>query len=48
MIPNLLFLHFFRAPRFYTRSLSALGLQDINVQRVELEMPFHLISARKP
>lgn len=48
MIPNLLFLHFFRPAQFYTQTLSSLGLRDINVQRIELEMPFNLISARKP
>jgi hypothetical protein len=48
MIPGLLFLHFYRDADFYTGRLAALGLTDINVQRIDLEMPFHLITAKKP
>jgi len=48
MIPGLLFLHFYRDADFYTGRLAACGLTDINVQRIDLEMPFHLITAKKP
>jgi ubiquinone/menaquinone biosynthesis C-methylase UbiE len=48
IIPGLLFLHFYREAEFYTQRLAALGLKDINVQRIDLEMPFHLITAKAP
>jgi len=48
MIPGLLFLHFYRDANFYTSRLAALGFGDINVQKIDLEMPFQLITAKKP
>ncbi|MGI6457362.1 MAG: methyltransferase [bacterium] len=47
MIPNMLFMYFYRAPRIYTEWLKELGLMDIQVQRIELEMPFYLLTAQK-
>jgi ubiquinone/menaquinone biosynthesis C-methylase UbiE len=48
MIPGLLFLHFYRDADFYTGRLAALGYNDIQVQEIDLEMPFQLITAKKP
>ncbi|WP_269930475.1 methyltransferase [Aminobacter sp. HY435] len=47
MVANLVFLPFFREPRFYTEALAGLGMNDIVVEWMELEMPFFLITARK-
>lgn len=47
MITNMFFLHCFRAPTVYTKQLKELGFQSISHQRIDLEMPFYLVSARK-
>jgi SAM-dependent methyltransferase len=47
-IPMLLFFHSFRGPSLYIEQLGALGFQDIAVQRVDLEMPFFLLTGTKP
>jgi SAM-dependent methyltransferase len=44
MLPNLVFFHFYRSPEFYFRALQNLGFADINIQTVELDMEFHLIT----
>jgi SAM-dependent methyltransferase len=44
MLPNLVFFHFYRSPEFYFQALQNLGFADINIQAVELDMKFHLIS----
>lgn len=48
MVANLVFLPFFRKPDFYTDALGELGFVDIAVRSIGIEMPFALISARKP
>lgn len=47
MIPFLLFSHSFRSPAMYTQDLQELGYRNIRVQKIDLEMPFHLVSAVK-
>lgn len=47
MIPNVVFMHFYRSPVVYSEQLAALGFDSIKVQRIDLEMPFHLVTARK-
>lgn len=47
MVPNLVFLPFFREPGFYSSTLQRLGMTDIIVEWMELEMPFFLLTARK-
>ena len=47
MIPTLLFFHYFRSPTIYEEMLKVLGFQDIEVQRIDLEMPFYLVTAKK-
>jgi cyclopropane fatty-acyl-phospholipid synthase-like methyltransferase len=47
MIPALLFFRFFRPPTIYAEHLNNLGFQDIEIQRIELEMPFYLVTAKK-
>lgn len=47
MIPFLLFFNSFRSPLFYQEHLSELGFQKIEIQRIDLEMPFFLITATK-
>jgi ubiquinone/menaquinone biosynthesis C-methylase UbiE len=48
LIPSLLFLHFYRSMDFYTDGLADIGLQEIKARRIDLDMPFSLITARKP
>lgn len=48
MVANLVFLPFFRQPEFYTKALAALAMTDIVVEWMELEMPFFVITTRKP
>jgi SAM-dependent methyltransferase len=48
MAPDLVFLHFLRPADLYLRRLSQLGFEDIQYQRIELDMDFHLIVARRP
>jgi hypothetical protein len=46
MIPFLVFFHCFRSPRVYAKHLEDLGFQDIKLQRIDLETPFFLVTAR--
>jgi O-methyltransferase domain len=47
MIPMLLFFRNFRSPAFYQERLNELGFVEIEIQTIELEMPFFLVTARK-
>jgi SAM-dependent methyltransferase len=47
MIPFLLFFRSFRSPAIYREQLKTLGFQDIEIQRIDLEMPFYLVTATK-
>lgn len=47
IIPFLLFAHSFRSPSTYLDKLEDLGYQDIAIKKVDLEMTFWLISAKK-
>lgn len=47
-LPTLLFFRSYRSPSVYTRQLQSMGFEDIQVREVELEMPFFLVTARKP
>jgi hypothetical protein len=42
------FLHFLRPADLYMRRLKALGFVSIEYQRIELDIAFHLIVARRP
>jgi SAM-dependent methyltransferase len=46
-IPMLLFFHSFRAPSFYEGQLRALAFEKIEVRRIDLEMPFYLVTGIK-
>lgn len=48
LLPMLLFFRSFRSPQVYKECLEELGFDDIVVQMVNLEMPFFLITAKKP
>ena len=48
MIPNLLFLYYLRPPDAYATRMAASGLTAAEVRQIDLEMPFHLVTARKP
>jgi SAM-dependent methyltransferase len=48
MAPNLVFLKFLRPPDIYLRKLAQLGFTAIAHRRIELEMGFNLIEARRP
>lgn len=47
IIPFLLFFRSFRSPKIYREQLEKSGFKDIEVQRIDLEMPFFLITATK-
>ena len=47
MIPFLLFFHSFRSPVIYEEHLRDLGFQEIKVQKIILETPFYLVTAKK-
>ncbi len=47
MIPFLLFFGAFRSSALYEEELRKLGFTAIETRRIELEMPFHLLTARK-
>lgn len=47
-IPTLLFFRSYRPASVYIARLEALGFQDIQVKEIELELPFFLLTARKP
>ncbi len=46
-IPLLLFFGAYRTPDFYETQLGNLGFDAIETRRIHLDMPFHLITARK-
>jgi SAM-dependent methyltransferase len=48
MAPNLVFLKFLRPPDIYLKKLAELGFTAIEHRRIELEMGFNLIVARRP
>jgi ubiquinone/menaquinone biosynthesis C-methylase UbiE len=48
LLPMLLFFRSFRSPQFYSEFLEEMGFDDISVQTVNLEMPFFLLTAKKP
>jgi len=45
---NLVFARFYRPPSAYAELLDDLGFEDISVQTVDIEMPFHVIAGTKP
>ena len=47
MIPFLLFFHSFRSPVIYEEHLGDLGFQEIAIEKIYLETPFHLVTAKK-
>jgi hypothetical protein len=47
MIPFLLFFHSFRSPVVYQGQLKDLGFQNIAVEKINLETPFYLVTAKK-
>jgi len=47
-IPILLFAHTLRAPSLYQECLEALGFQSVEVQWINLDMPFILVTGIKP
>ena len=47
MIPFLLFFRSFRSPELYRSQLGAFGFRDVNVQQVDLETPFFLVTGSK-
>jgi len=47
IIPFLLFFHSFRSPVIYEEQLKRLGFKDITIEKINLETPFYLVSARK-
>jgi len=48
MLPTLLFFRSYRAPSVYENTLRSLGFIDVQTRDVPVEVPFHLITARKP
>lgn len=47
MIPFLLFFRSFRHPKIYQHHLEAAGFHTIAIRRIDLEMPFYLVSATR-
>ena len=47
MIPDLLFFRSYRPADFYRAELEALGFRDIEVQHLQLDVPFFIVSGRK-
>jgi ubiquinone/menaquinone biosynthesis C-methylase UbiE len=47
-LPMLLFFRSFRSETFYGQQLQSLGYQDVQSRRMMLEMPFFLVTAKKP
>ena len=47
MLPILLFFRSYRLPTAYMRRLEALGLQDVEQRKIELDTPFFLVTAAK-
>ena len=48
MFLNLVFAPFYRPPAIYADILARLGFEAIATERIELDTPFHLLTARKP
>ena len=48
MAPDLVFLHFLRPAALYLATLARLGFEAIEHRQIELDIGFHLISARRP
>ncbi|MEW6664100.1 MAG: methyltransferase [Thermodesulfobacteriota bacterium] len=47
MIPFLLFFRSFRSPSIYEDQIKRLGFRNIQIQRIDLEMPFFLVTGTK-
>lgn len=47
LVPFLLFFRSFRAPAIYAAQLEGLGFREIAVRRIDLEMPFFLVTGVK-
>ena len=47
MIPFLLFFRSFRSPVIYKEQLKELGFRDITIDKISLETPFYLVTAKK-
>ncbi len=48
MLANLVFAPFYRAPDIYAARLVELGFSKIEIRRIDLEMPFYILTAEKP
>ena len=48
MAPDLVFLHYLRSAELYLQTLAGLGFEIVTHQRLELDLGFHLIVARRP
>jgi SAM-dependent methyltransferase len=47
MIPMLIFFHSFRPASSYTHHLEEMGFQEIATRKIDLDTPFHLVTALK-
>jgi hypothetical protein len=47
MLGNLVFTPFYRSPDVYGAHLGHLGFRNISIRRIDLEMPFYLLTAEK-
>jgi ubiquinone/menaquinone biosynthesis C-methylase UbiE len=47
MSPILVFFHSFRSPNIYEEHLKDLGFQAISIEKINLETPFYLVTAKK-
>lgn len=47
MLANIVFAPFYRAPDAYAQRLAQLGFADIAIRRIDLETPFHILTAEK-
>ncbi len=48
LVPYLLFARFFRTPELYVDELAGMGFEDVRIERIELEMPFFMVTGVKP
>lgn len=48
MLPTLLFFRSYRPPAVYEQQLAALGFTDIQTREVALEVPFFVVTGKKP
>ena len=48
MAPDLVFLHYLRPEHIYLQTLGSLGFEIVTHRRLELDIGFHLIVARRP